>query len=800
VCLNTRAGSVALVPKAGVLANAGAAVNIIIAKAGMEMQAKVMQVSFVPSLTLSIGSSGKLKACFDAKLTILPLTMAVVGYYQTLTCFGWERVCCFLGCVRLPLLIWCDRKDVVLVDVSLSTIVIPLFSVCIGPGAQVPVPSPMPSSSIHAVQIGTDLSLSWDACMSPTAIEEYVVCVESRANAADVAPCVSVGSAKTAVASNCLARSHTGDRVFVRVQCVTVDGKRADSVSASVVVDMSAPTVRGITLQRLQLVSDGPSVFPLSSALTNTTSARLQFTVSPSRQCVAMVEYAVSEANDPTNVGAYLFDFRSAGPGSSTSTAVVPSPGPADSNAVNSSVDGVIGWLDERTFDVDVHELSLQSGRTYYAVVRATGCNTAQSLTSHSVGLTADVTPPTFSPLATSTTPLTVSYTYVYFHAKWVPVIDDSTGVAAQVGQFFVGSVPLSDVLDVTALEEVQWQPDELVAGLDDGTVVSFVLTAWDGAGGSLTANASVVVDFSPPECGEATVLGSAAAKGVLHLLDEPDATEAAMVVEVTCVDAHSGVSAVTAWIGASRRANDVAVVTVPIDGLLVVSTTHRATALFRPVSVSTYYATLTVLNGVGLAQVVEAPVGVTYTVNTPEVRQSRFALGRTAGMHNRVHSNSSVATYATDELFFDAAVGLLGGTVTLEVCPTEAECYIAETLPFVGDPPSVAEFSGLVLNHGDTLRAHATWCNNADLCASATSPSSLVRELCNRCGCLRTAAHSATDLPCSTCRVFPLLRIAALPQTFHRWTCCRPWSLATTARLTCTSATSTARRFASRA
>ena len=84
-----------------------------------------------------------------------PLELQILGFYQLFICFEMKRFCCFLGCIRLPVLTWCDEKDVVLADVNLDTIVIPLFSnLCFGPKDPPALPTPPPTASIHVVQTG----------------------------------------------------------------------------------------------------------------------------------------------------------------------------------------------------------------------------------------------------------------------------------------------------------------------------------------------------------------------------------------------------------------------------------------------------------------------------------------------------------------------------------------------------------------------------------------------------------------------------------------------------------------------
>jgi hypothetical protein len=55
---------------AAVVAKAGANINLALVKAGMELQMIILKTSLVPTLTLTIGSGGNIRACFDASMEI----------------------------------------------------------------------------------------------------------------------------------------------------------------------------------------------------------------------------------------------------------------------------------------------------------------------------------------------------------------------------------------------------------------------------------------------------------------------------------------------------------------------------------------------------------------------------------------------------------------------------------------------------------------------------------------------------------------------------------------------------------
>jgi hypothetical protein len=63
-----------------------------------------MQMSLLPVLSLTVGPSGKITACFDVSIELRPLVIQLQARIGYLACFKWFEVCCFLGCVNVPVL------------------------------------------------------------------------------------------------------------------------------------------------------------------------------------------------------------------------------------------------------------------------------------------------------------------------------------------------------------------------------------------------------------------------------------------------------------------------------------------------------------------------------------------------------------------------------------------------------------------------------------------------------------------------------------------------------------------------
>jgi hypothetical protein len=92
------------VPSGGVVVRAGAYITLFVARAGIALQGTIMQMSLAPQLTLVVGPSGKITACFDVSIELRPLVIQLQARIGYLACFDWYEVCCFLGCIKVPVL------------------------------------------------------------------------------------------------------------------------------------------------------------------------------------------------------------------------------------------------------------------------------------------------------------------------------------------------------------------------------------------------------------------------------------------------------------------------------------------------------------------------------------------------------------------------------------------------------------------------------------------------------------------------------------------------------------------------
>jgi hypothetical protein len=94
--------SVGLVPSAGLVVRAGAYVSILIARAGIALQGTILQASLVPMLSLNVGPSGKITACFDVSIELRPLQIQLqgrLGYFGCIQMVGAVANCSRVVCL-----------------------------------------------------------------------------------------------------------------------------------------------------------------------------------------------------------------------------------------------------------------------------------------------------------------------------------------------------------------------------------------------------------------------------------------------------------------------------------------------------------------------------------------------------------------------------------------------------------------------------------------------------------------------------------------------------------------------------
>lgn len=87
------------------MVRAAGSVDIVVARAGVALEGRIMQMTLLPILSLSVRPSGKIEACFDVSIELQPLVIQLQARIAYLGCVDWVEVCSnFLGCLKLPIL------------------------------------------------------------------------------------------------------------------------------------------------------------------------------------------------------------------------------------------------------------------------------------------------------------------------------------------------------------------------------------------------------------------------------------------------------------------------------------------------------------------------------------------------------------------------------------------------------------------------------------------------------------------------------------------------------------------------
>ena len=152
LCIADQQATVGIVPEGKVVTTASLGVPLVIVEAGVSVIGTIMDTTLPPQLTVTVASGGRVRACVDCSLSIRPLAVAVTAYYTTFTCLSWFEVCFTFFCIKLPWIDWCPHTNYVLVDFKTATIVVPLFSFCLGPKI-VELPVPPPSIRLQQVRV-----------------------------------------------------------------------------------------------------------------------------------------------------------------------------------------------------------------------------------------------------------------------------------------------------------------------------------------------------------------------------------------------------------------------------------------------------------------------------------------------------------------------------------------------------------------------------------------------------------------------------------------------------------------------
>lgn len=114
LCIDRREVGLTLIPMFRLRATATIAISIVIAKAGVGVEASLVATAFVPVLTFGLDTAGGLRAAFEMRLVLQPFAITFFAFVQF---FGFNFIS-FSFCLKwygfIPVPKWCSQKRFVI--------------------------------------------------------------------------------------------------------------------------------------------------------------------------------------------------------------------------------------------------------------------------------------------------------------------------------------------------------------------------------------------------------------------------------------------------------------------------------------------------------------------------------------------------------------------------------------------------------------------------------------------------------------------------------------------------------------
>ena len=250
LCLADKLVRAAIVPTAGLYAEVGGGVTLVIIKAGMKIRATLMETSLVPEARLGLLKGGAIRACLALDLIINPLAIDIIGFVELWLCPYFKKVCASLGfveiCIPIPFFFkFCDPFEVPIFSWAAKPITINIFTICNRP-ADI---TPPEGGFVEAAQVdASSLTLNWGGFEEPDGeVESYTVCVGTSPGSQSILECQDEGTGTSATYNDLVFPD--GGKVYATVIAVNAEGLETGK-SAVIQADASAPEVVNIQVRR----------------------------------------------------------------------------------------------------------------------------------------------------------------------------------------------------------------------------------------------------------------------------------------------------------------------------------------------------------------------------------------------------------------------------------------------------------------------------------------------------------------------------------------------------------------------
>jgi hypothetical protein len=119
LCIYDRKVSAALIPNFSVTCSLKAGISTGLAEGGIGIEAVLMNVDLIPTLSMQLKNTGGIRVCFQLDMEILPLVVNVFVYVQLLLCVEFSD-----DVIPIPEIVLCDEQRIVMFTFALDKIII----------------------------------------------------------------------------------------------------------------------------------------------------------------------------------------------------------------------------------------------------------------------------------------------------------------------------------------------------------------------------------------------------------------------------------------------------------------------------------------------------------------------------------------------------------------------------------------------------------------------------------------------------------------------------------------------------
>jgi len=667
MCIKNKVFKLGLTPGVWINVYAGASVAILIVEAGVTIEARLLETSFIPELRVEIGT-WPLQTCIQLRQLMIPLKIRVYLWYRFR--------------IKIKLKVWLIGADIGLGWTSKKTfkewtwsakqIDRILFTNC---KTNVDRTSPVAGSCSARQAADTKYLIQWFGFQEDTKISDYHVKIGSiKGSGDDYSSWVGTSLSHLATDLNIM----DGRDVFVSVRA-TNDEKLDSSLVYCPVFQARRKT------PKIRFVYDGTTIGTDSGYQSDTFSLGMNFALESDFSEIANLKWGASSQSS------CMFD--------ESESDVVPMMSVGDSNAIQ------------------VSGLNLKHGKKYFTRLYALdtiGLKTVMC----SDGILIDTTPPipvTFQDGA-GKTDATFLPSLRRVRGKFDPFIDPESPIVRYEWKV-VSNVSGEDVTPFITIPVTQQTPLMEGLSLDAGSPYRLVLCGTNAAGlQAVIETNGFIPDSTLPTCE-----GS-----VVDVADEMALSDIDVVRELSsiqakwkCFDRESGIRSQMVGVGTYPGGDDVKA--FEELGFLshIVMENGISYVQFSNMTIDPrvrYHVTVKVINGASLKRTISSD-GILFDTTPPNVAPEYIKDGE-GGKDKNFSSERFAFSAHWEQAFADAESGVVKYRVGLG---TEPGLDDIKNFNTVGSQTNVT-LTGMLLESGQRYYVTVVGCNKVGMCANASS------------------------------------------------------------------------------